>query len=332
MATFLEKLKGGVIGAFLGDALGKEVEGRKRLPEESIKEIESPGYVWDGDYTDDTEMMISIMETLLEREFDPELLAQKFVENYHSYRGYGRGAKKVIRLLKEGHSWSEVAKLSFPGGSFGNGAAMRIAPIGLFYFYDENLLIKNAILSSIITHYHPLGVEGGVLMAYAISMALKKDPRTFLPIDFLDVLIEKEADIREEVYKYTYRYEGEDKEIYLYALKKAKGFLLENGVNLSRVKRQLGTSSKAHRSVVTAIYLFLKHFDTPFEGMMDAIRMGGDTDTIACMVGAIGGALNGMGVFPTEKIDRLTDEGKGKSYVLSLSEKLYKRLKDKGVL
>ncbi len=332
MTTFLEKFKGGVIGAFLGDALGKELEGKRKVSGESIEEMKSPGYVWDGDYTDDTEMMISIMETLLEGEFDPELLAQKFVENYHSYRGYGRGAKKVIRLLKEGHEWSEVARLSFPGGSFGNGAAMRIAPIGLFYFYNEDLLIKNAILSSIITHYHPLGVEGGVLMAYAISMAFKKDPRTFLPIDFLDVLIEKEADIREEVYKYTYKYEGDDREIYLYALKKAKGFLLENGIDLSKVKRQLGASSKAHRSVITAIYLFLKHFDTPFEGIMDAIRMGGDTDTIACMVGAMGGALNGLDIFPSEKVDKLTDEGKGKSYILSLSEKLYKKLEDKGVL
>ncbi len=320
-----EKFKGALVGTFLGDSLGKEAEGKRKLEENYIEKIRSHNYVWDGDYTDDTEMMIALSEALIEEDFNPQKIAQKFVENYHSFRGYGRGAKKVIRLLKNGMSWDVVSKESFHGGSFGNGAAMRIAPIGLLYFRDEDELIKNAILSSIITHYHPLGVEGGVIMAYAVSMALKKDPRTFIPLDFVDVLIEKEPYIRERVYKYTYKYSGEDGEIYFLSLKRIKSYLLENHISLKTVKKQMGTSSKAHRSVLTAVYLFLRHFTYPFEGILDAISMRGDTDTIGAMVGALGGALCGMNVFPKEKIEQLTDEGKGRSYVLSLAEKLCER-------
>ncbi len=327
MVELLEKFKGSLIGAFLGDSLGKEVEGRRVTTEEYVEKLKSCQYVWDGDYTDDTEMMIALCEALIDSEFNPERIAQKFVENYHSFRGYGRGARKVIKLLRQGIPWHEAGKNSFPGGSFGNGAAMRIAPIGLLYFTQEEELIRNAILSSIITHYHPLGVEGGVIMAYAVSMAVKKDPRTFIPVDFLDVLIEKEPYIREVVYKYTYKYEGENIDVYLAYLKKAKSYLLENNVSLKTVKRQMGASSKAHRSVITAIYLFLRHFNTPFEGIIDAIAMGGDTDTIASMVGALGGALNGLSVFPQEKLSQLTEEGKGKTYVLSLAEKLYEKIK-----
>jgi len=331
MDYLLKKFEGALIGTFLGDSLGKEREGkRERVEDEYIEKIVRSDFTWDGDYTDDTEMMIALCEALVEdKSFNPEKVAEKFVENYHSFRGYGRGTRKIIRLLKKGYRWDEVAKESFPGGSYGNGAAMRITPLGLLFFNKEEELMENAILSSMITHYHPLGVEGGVLMAYSISMAVKKDLRTFIPIDFVDVLIEKEAYIREMVYKKTYVYNGEDKAIYLNNLKKIKNYLLTSDVSLKQIKREIGSSSKAQRSVVTAIYLFLRNFNQPFNAIIDAISMGGDTDTVGAMAGSLGGALGGIDIFPKDKIARLKDDNKGKLYILSLAKKLYNIYREK---
>ena len=84
---------------------------------------------------------------------------------------------------------------------------MRIAPIGVFYYDDAKKLREAARLSSIISHTHPLGQQGAMLQAYAISLALKhglagdldtvqmvRKLRDFLPED-ADVFRDKLASI-----------------------------------------------------------------------------------------------------------------------------------------
>ncbi len=89
-------------------------------------------------YTDDTQMAIGVAETLAAHgQIIQEYLCQAFVANYVPSRGYGRGARAILEAMEDGRDYRQVAEHYFPGGSFGNGAAMRVAPVGLMFRDDR---------------------------------------------------------------------------------------------------------------------------------------------------------------------------------------------------
>lgn len=86
-----------------------------------------------GSYTDDTQMAIALAESLLDRGGVDELaLGRAFADAHDPSRGYGSGTTEVLRLVRAGVHPREAARLALGGqGSFGNGAAMRIAPVAV---------------------------------------------------------------------------------------------------------------------------------------------------------------------------------------------------------
>ena len=74
--------------------------------------------------------------------------------------------------MQEGGDHRAVAENMFPGGSFGNGAAMRVAPVGLFFHADLDRLWEQARLSALPTRVHPLGIEGAQVLAMAVALGL----------------------------------------------------------------------------------------------------------------------------------------------------------------
>ena len=117
-----DRFRGSAIGTFVGDAMGRVVEG---WPASAIRR--SFGIlkeIAEGIYTDDTEMMMGIMESLLETGgFDPNLTAQKFLHNFTPARGYGGRIYGVMDRLRRGIPWNQAGT-----DSWGNGSAMRVAP------------------------------------------------------------------------------------------------------------------------------------------------------------------------------------------------------------
>ena len=75
--------------------------------------------------------------------------------------------------MKEGNDWRTLAATLLPGGSFGNGAAMRVAPVGLVFADLPDELWEQARLSALPTHTHLLGIEGAQLLAFAVAWALR---------------------------------------------------------------------------------------------------------------------------------------------------------------
>ena len=127
------------------------------------------GELW---YTDDTQMMIGVAETLVEhRAIVEDRLCAAFVANYVPSRGYGRGARKVLEAMEDGKDHRLVAATVLPGGSHGNGAAMRVAPVGLLFRDDGDRVWEQARASALPTHVHPLGVEGAQLLALPVALA-----------------------------------------------------------------------------------------------------------------------------------------------------------------
>jgi len=269
-----EKFRGCLLGTAVGDALG------------------SSRGEFSGRWTDDTHMTMGLAQSLVERKgFDGEHLAWTFLRNYERepWRGYAPGPPTVFSLLRAGVPWNEASRYLFGGrGSYGNGAAMRVAPVGLLYYDDPVRLREVAEAQSLLTHAHELGREGAVLQARAVSLALcAPPPSSFDPFDFL-----------EELESFT------SHPVYLEKLGKVRK-MLEEGGRRERVVRELGNGVEAHRSVPTAICCFLLHFGSFGEALRYAVGLGGDTDTIGAMTGALSGAYHGEGGIPREWRERV---------------------------
>jgi ADP-ribosylglycohydrolase len=295
----LDRFLGSAIGTFVGDALGEPVEGwshraiysRFGLLDAVIRE--------EGRYTDDTQMMIGILETLVEKgRFDPAVCAGKFKENFDPRRGYGRRILGVVERIRQGVPWEQVGT-----DSFGNGGAMRIAPIGCFYYRDLQALKENAMLSARITHNHPEGLAGAVAQATAVGLAfqygLSSGP--IEPKKFLDGITAQVVDIDKGF--------GE-------ALDGIKSILGGSVLDvIEAIAGRYNLSLRAIESVPAAIGAFVLT-DSFKEAVVLAVNLGGDTDTIGAMAGAIAGACYGYGQIPEEWLSPLENGAKGRDYVI----------------
>jgi ADP-ribosylglycohydrolase len=157
-------------GLSVGDALGGFFEGSTRLPH-AVATRTPPSAPWH--YTDDTQMALSIMAIL--RQFgaiDQDELARSFAEHYERSRGYGPATRTLLARIQRGANWREETRTIFKGqGSFGNGAAMRVAPLGAFFADDLDALVEQARRSAEITHSHPEGIAGAIAVAAAAAWA-----------------------------------------------------------------------------------------------------------------------------------------------------------------
>jgi len=110
-----------------------------------------------GCYTDDTRMTLALATSLVEcGRVDVAHVSTKYAEFYEPWRGYGGAAHRVMRLLADGGDYRGTGRLQFPEGSFGNGGAMRIAPVGLAYRHaDANELAEAVEDALLCTHIHP---------------------------------------------------------------------------------------------------------------------------------------------------------------------------------
>ena len=250
-------------------------------------------------YTDDTQMAIGVAETLVAcGEIQEAKLCQAFVSNYLPSRGYGQGARAVLDAMEEGEDYRRVANEYFPGGSYGNGAAMRVAPIGLLFASDPERLWKQAKLSALPTHIHPLGIEGVQLLALAVALCTTFD--VFNRKAFFDRLQQscQTPEFRERI---------------------QKAAEIESVNDLAG----LGNGIQALESVVTAIASFALTPDSYAETIGNVILLGGDTDTLAAMAGALSGAYLGLQAIPPRLIILLESSPQGRDYLLKLADQLH---------
>jgi len=296
------KFLGCLVGTAIGDALGARREGRGMSRSEDIVFLAEK--VEQLIYTDDTHMTIGIAESLIESKgFNGEHMAQTFIKNYEAepWRGYGPGPPRIFWMIKGGEAWYSAANRLYQGGSFGNGSAMRVAPVGLLYSRNLEKLREIAYQSSSITHSHELGKEGAALQACAVALALNAPSDEDMGKEaFLSRL---QNFIPNEVYKE----------------KVAQIRKLLGEQDKAKVVATLGNGIEALRSVPTAIYCFLRQPRSYKDTVIYAISLGGDTDTIAAMAGAISGAYLGIEAIPSEWRAKLEN----REYIEALAERLW---------
>jgi ADP-ribosylglycohydrolase len=170
-------------GLSVGDALGEQFFATTAMEWIGTRTI--PTGVWRT--TDDTEMAIALTD-VLERNaaVDQDDLARTFAARFRRdpKRGYGSSARKLLQAVNEGASWRELANTIIPGGSYGNGSAMRVAPLGA-YFADQSddVVIEQASLSARVTHTHPEAVAGAIAVALAAAYAFRTQNQEAITAD-----------------------------------------------------------------------------------------------------------------------------------------------------
>jgi len=293
-----DQYAGCLLGLATGDAMGAPYEGGplERLFWGIVGRTGSGELRW----TDDTQMTLDLAESLLEEgRVNPDAVAARFASSYNWWRGYGPGTSRVLREIRRGKDWRVAARGAMHGGSYGNGAAMRSAVLALFFPIDRREIVEAARKAAEITHAHPLGVEGAVMIAVA-AQALLLSPDIENAID----AVRFECGLPDTLGR----------------LGTFEQWLRDGEMPDARcVAKKLGNGTDAQSSCATSLYIALRHIGKPFEEMFNfIIECGGDVDTIASMSGAIWGIVNGANRLPVVPLE-------GKLRIISTARKIFER-------
>ena len=292
MPTHHDRIRGAVLASALGDAFGAPYEGG--FLEQLLWRIlgrQKGKRRW----TDDTQMSVDVIKSLLAcKRVDQDDLAQRFAHSYRWSRGYGPGAAKLLKRIRQGEHWQLAHRAIYANGSFGNGGAMRAAPVGLFYgTEDKEKLIQAVQAATRITHAHPVGLDGAVLIALTVALMFQgaSVPEIFkqvrLSLETMDML--NRLAVAEQLLLPTH-----------------SPYSSHLPAPTQQVASELGNGIRAKDSCVTALYIGLALREAPFSRLLSYTReVGGDTDTIGAMAGAIWGAACGYRQLPQELLQEL---------------------------
>ncbi|MEW1610861.1 MULTISPECIES: ADP-ribosylglycohydrolase family protein [unclassified Streptomyces] len=163
----------------LGDAFGERWFPLFRERRRALEEIrarrtpQEPLWPW----TDDTALALALQRSLDEHgQVDQDHLALCYALAFDAdqARGYGHGMHLLLpQLLVAPSDWRTLAPGLFDGGSLGNGAAMRVAPLGARFHEDLDRVVEQAALSAAVTHAHPDGIAGAVAVAVAAALSVR---------------------------------------------------------------------------------------------------------------------------------------------------------------
>ncbi|WP_197319367.1 ADP-ribosylglycohydrolase family protein [Saccharomonospora sp. NB11] len=292
----IDKARGVLFGLALGDCLGAPFEDKVGVTDAHIVAQENAGDPLT--HTDDTALALVLSRHLAHRRGDArepsdlvdlDQLATEFAAAWHAepWRGYGGGVTKSFRLIVEGTPWRQAIRAVYPEGSFGNGGAMRVAPVALVGA-DVAQVAELARRSAEVTHAHEDALHGAVCQAVAVHAALALAPDE--PVragDFVDT-------VRRAVPSPLWQ----DKLDHVIGL-------VERQAGPAEAAEVLGNDVSAPGSVPLALLSFLRNAGSPSDAVRFAIRAGGDTDTVASMAGALAGAHSGYAAWPRNAVSRL---------------------------
>jgi ADP-ribosylglycohydrolase len=240
-----------------------------------------PPPVWD--WTDDTEMAaILVAELKAHGSVDPDRLAAAFAERFEPYRGYGPGSVVTLRQIRDGMSWQEASRSAFGGaGSMGNGAAMRVPPLGAYFAgCGPNAVDRaaaEAIKSAEVTHAHPEAVAGAVVVATAACRAAEFRAGWRRPSfeSFLDLPHLIDGRVAAGVRRAAQMPEATVAEA---------AYMLGNGASVL-----------AHDTVPFTLWVAARFLDAYPAAITACVQAGGDVDTTAAIVGGIVASYTGVG-------------------------------------
>ena len=218
-------------------------------------------------FTDDTLMTLAVGLTLVETKGDRDTYQKQLVKNMSEIANM---YPRQIGWGQKFYKWLFDYKISVPINSCGNGAGMRISPVGWFCDTLEET-IELSKLTTEVSHDHPEGIKGAESVAVAIFLA-------------------RTGKSKEEIREKMISYYPEIKDMTV-AKYKANGYGLDEN----------GHCITCQGSIPQAICAFLdsENFE---DAIRKAITLGADSDTQACITGSIAEAYYGLTYDDEDKV------------------------------
>lgn len=269
-----ERYRGCLLGLAVGDALGGPVE---FMSAAEIREIhgqlrEMTGGGWldlaPGEFTDDTQLALVIARSIARLgRVDLADIAAGFVAWHQSGpKDVGNTTAQSIKALIAGVSWRDAGRetdRATGGHGAGNGSLMRTAPIALACGSDRQMLDRASREVSSITHGNRLATEACVAFDRALAAVLAGSAEPLAAAAEVD-----DAEVRALVLAVP--------GLARHAVRSG-GFVLE--------------------TLQAALWSFARHDDFE-ETVVEAVNLGGDTDTTGAVAGALAGAYYGAAAIP----------------------------------
>jgi ADP-ribosylglycohydrolase len=289
-AARVQRMRLSLDGLGIGDALGEMLSYRYASAPDWFSENGFPSGPWF--HTDDTEMAISIVGVLKSYgEIHQDALARRFARRFDRDpdRGYGTMTRIQMREIIAGAKWKDTSARAFGGqGSMGNGGAMRVAPLGAYFAEDTERCATQAKASSTVTHTHPEGIAGTIAVAVAAAMAwqLNNTAANEWRSRFFDEILRLTPDSRVR--------QG--------ILRASQTLIDVPGEDVAKI---LGNGSlvTAPDTVPLCIWMAAHYLGDFKEALSQTIRVGGDCDTNAAIVGGIVALSAGRESIPTEWLE-----------------------------
>lgn len=253
-------------GLSAGDAFGEQFfysSNRQKIETRIL-----PEGIWS--WTDDTAMAISVVEVLCEYgSIHQDALAKRFAERFLAdpNRGYGAGACHLLYKIGQGEYWRSLSPNLFGGGSYGNGAAMRIAPLGAYFSGEPEKAKIEAQKSAVVTHYHLEGRAGA--MAVAVAASLAGSGKEYSRSEFL-----------ESVLQHVLTSEVKSK------IEVAMGIEAHQTLEAA-LELGAGTNISAQDTVPFCLWCAANHLYDYEEALWQTVSAIGDCDTTCAIVGGI---------------------------------------------
>ena len=292
---------GTLLGAAAGEALGAPHENKTAAELAPVPREITGGGIWAaGEPTDDIDLLLALLRSLVSRgRFDLEDVARGYLAWFAKRpKDVGILTRAALENLRAGEPPTQSGAIAWEDSgrrSAGNGSVMCCAPIGLLHVRDLDGLAEDAAAASRITHSDPRCVAGCIAVATAIAHlvrgeeaeAAERSARAASGVsDHVRAVIERGVARRPADLKV----DGDD-----------RGFVLH-------------TVELAFSALASA---------TGFEeGLLAVLARGGDTDTNACVAGALLGAKFGKSQIP----DRWVSKLKTAAELTSLGEQLYRQI------
>ena len=293
--TFADRVLGCVLGGAAGDALGAPFEGLWARHIQPAAELlagyaEFEGFPR-GQYTDDTQLTVATLRSVVRLgQVDPADVARSIARLWRSQAVVGPGGACTAaadRLLRGGH-WSDCGA---PVGQAGNGTAMRIAALGLYFVAMPEALPEVAAQVSRVTHRDPRSVAGGVAVASAARL-LAVRPEVSAG-ELCETVAEDirpvHAPFADLVAGLPHRLPGDRAEVLEYVAWSG---------GAEREFDEVIITPYVVPTALAALWAVASHPDSWPDAVAAAIGLGGDVDTLGAIVGGLTGARLGLAAIP----------------------------------